>query len=120
MIKNQKKIRRNGVVVKYIECSALLQTNVTNVFDEAVKLAMHSVKLKGGMWTLRLIPSWTLGVNLIQSPTSSINSLMVSLHRSSTLLTFDLRICLFVLLSRRKLSTDAVISLHLLTVCGPA
>ena len=41
MIKNQKKIRRNGVVVKYIECSALLQTNVTNVFDEAVKLAMY-------------------------------------------------------------------------------
>ena len=27
---------------------------------------------------------------------------------------------MFVLLSQRKLSTDAVISLHLLTVCGPA
>ena len=33
--------RRRGVVVKYIECSALLQTNVKNVFDEAVKLAMY-------------------------------------------------------------------------------
>ena len=27
-------------MVKYIECSALLLTNVKNVFDEAVKLAM--------------------------------------------------------------------------------
>ena len=33
--------RRKGVVVKYIECSALLQTNVKNVFDKAVKLAMY-------------------------------------------------------------------------------
>ena len=33
--------KRKGVkVVKYIECSALLQTNVKNVFEEAVKIAM--------------------------------------------------------------------------------
>ena len=31
-------------VVKYMECSALLQTNVENVFDEAVKLAMYGDK----------------------------------------------------------------------------
>ena len=33
-------------VVKYMECSALLQTNVKNVFDEAVKLAIAADETK--------------------------------------------------------------------------
>ena len=38
IIKDQK---TKGVkVVKYIECSAIVQKNLKNVFDEAIKIAM--------------------------------------------------------------------------------
>ena len=38
IIKDQKS---KGVkVVKYIECSAIVQKNLKNVFDEAIKIAM--------------------------------------------------------------------------------
>ena len=36
--------KRKGVkVVKYMECSALLQTNVNNVFHSAAKIALEEI-----------------------------------------------------------------------------
>ena len=52
-------------VVKYMECSALLQTNVKNVFDEAVKLAIAEDETENPQKTCTIIWGDNVGENRI-------------------------------------------------------